>query len=72
MDNVADLSKELCYICKNKYNEEINSLNTKDTKNLTTKKLRLTDDFQDKSEMFSVTIFSEHVFRNNFQCTYFQ
>ena len=50
LDNAGDLFKELCYICKDKYNEEIHSLNTKDTKNLTTKKLRLTDDFQGKSE----------------------
>ena len=37
LDNVGGLFNELCYIYKDKYNEEINSLNTEDTKNLTTK-----------------------------------
>ena len=32
LDNVGDLFNELYYIYKDKYNEEINSLNTKDTK----------------------------------------
>ena len=32
-DNVGDLFNELYYIYKDKYNEEINGLNTKDTKN---------------------------------------
>ena len=34
LNNVGDLFNELYYIYKDKYNEEINSLNTKDTKNL--------------------------------------
>ena len=34
LDNVGDLFNELYYIYKDKYNEEINSLNTKDTKKL--------------------------------------
>ena len=45
-DNIGDLFIELYYIYKDKYNEEINSLNTKDTKKFNYKKLRLTDDYQ--------------------------
>ena len=37
LDNVGDVFNELYYIYKDKYNEEINNLNTKDTKKLTTK-----------------------------------
>ena len=37
-------------IYKDKYNEEINSLNTKDRKNFNYIKLRLTDDYQYESE----------------------
>ena len=50
MDNVGDLFNELYYIYKDKYNEEINSLNTKDTKKFNYTKLRLTDDYQYESE----------------------
>ena len=50
LDNVGNLFKELYYIYKDGYNEEINSLNTKDTKKLYSKKLRLTDDYQYESE----------------------
>ena len=50
LDNVGDLFNELYYIYKDKYNEEINSLNTKDTKKFNYKKLRFTDDYQYKFE----------------------
>ena len=50
MDNVGDLFNELYYIYKDKYNEEINSLNTKDTKKINYKKLRLNNDYQYESE----------------------
>ena len=36
-NNAEDLYKELYYIYKDKYNEEINNLNTREKKNLTTK-----------------------------------
>ena len=45
LDNVGDLFNELYYIYKDKYNEEINSLDTKDRKNFNYTKLRLTDDY---------------------------
>ena len=45
MDNVGDFFNELCYIYKGKYNEEFNSLNTKDKK-INYTKLRLTDYYQ--------------------------
>ena len=50
LDNVGDLFNELYYIYKDKYNEEINSLNAKDTKKFNYKKLRVTDDYQYDSE----------------------
>ena len=50
LDNVGDHFSELYYIYRDKYNEEINGLNTKDTKKLNYKKLRLTDDYQYESE----------------------
>ena len=50
IDNVWDLFNELYYINKDKYNEETNSLNTKDKKLLYHKKLRLTDDYQYEPE----------------------
>ena len=50
LDNVGNLFKELYYIYKDRYNEEINSLNTKGTKKLYYKKLRLTDDYQYEPE----------------------
>ena len=46
MDNVGDLFNEIYYIYKDKYNEEINSLNTKNTKKFNYKKLGLTNDYQ--------------------------
>ena len=48
--SVGDIFNELYYIYNDKYNEEINSLNTKDTKKIDYKKLRLTDDCQYESE----------------------
>ena len=45
LDNAGHLFSELYYIYKNKYNEEINSLNTKSTKKFDYKTLRLTDDY---------------------------
>ena len=50
MDNVGDLFNDLYYIYKDKYNEDLNSLNTKNRKNFDYTKLRLTDDYQYKSE----------------------
>ena len=50
LDNAGDLCNELYYIYKDKYNEEINSLNTKDSKKFNYKKLRLTDDYLYYSE----------------------
>ena len=48
-DNVEDLFNDLYYICKDKYNEEKDGLNTKNKKLLYYKKLRL-DDYQYDSE----------------------
>ena len=50
LDDVGDLFNELYYIYKDKYNEEINSLDTKDRKNFNHTKLRLTDYYQYESE----------------------
>ena len=49
-DNVGDLFNELYYIYKDKNNEEIHSLSTKDTRKFNYKKLTLTDDYQYESE----------------------
>ena len=50
LNDVGDLFNKLYYIYKDKYNEEKNGLNTKDTKKNDYKKLRLTDDYQYESE----------------------
>ena len=50
LDNVGDLFNELYYVSKDKYNEEKDGLNTKNKKLFYYKKLRLTDDYQYKSE----------------------
>ena len=50
LDDVGDLFNDLYYICKDKYNEEINNLNKKDRKNFNYKTLRLTDDYLCPSE----------------------
>ena len=50
LDNVGDLFNELYYIYKDKYNEEKDGLNTKNKKLFYYRKLRLTDDYQYKSE----------------------
>ena len=50
LDNVGDLFNELYYVNKDKYNEEKDGLNTKNKKLFYYKKLRLTDDYQYKSE----------------------
>ena len=50
LGNVGDFFNELYYIYKDKYNEEINSLNTRDTKIFNYKKLRLTGGYQYESE----------------------
>ena len=50
MHNAGDLFNDLYYIYNDKYNEEINSLNTKNRKKFDYKKLRLTDDYQYESE----------------------
>ena len=49
-DNIRDHFNELYYICKDKYNEEKDDLNTKDKKRLYYKKMRLTNDYQLESE----------------------
>ena len=41
---------ELYFVYQDKYNEEKNGLNTKDTKKFDYKKLRLADDYECKSE----------------------
>ena len=50
LNNAGDLYNDLYYIYKNKYNEEINSLDTENKKKFDYKKLRLTDDYQYPSE----------------------
>ena len=50
MDNAGNLLNELYYVYKDKYNEKINSLNTKDKKKFNYPKLSLTDDYQYESE----------------------
>ena len=50
LNDAGDLYNELYYIYKDKYSEEINSLNTKDRKKFDYKKLRLTNDYQYESE----------------------
>ena len=50
LDNVGDLFNELYYIYKDKYNEEKEHLNTKNKNLFYYEKLRLTDEYQDKSE----------------------
>ena len=50
LDNVGDIFHKLYYIYKDKYNEENNDLNTKDTKKYEYIKLRLTNDYQYESE----------------------
>ena len=50
LDDAGDLFNELYYICKDKYNEEKDRLNTKNKKLFYYKKLRLTDDYQYESE----------------------
>ena len=50
LDNVGDFFNELYYVNKDKYNEEKEVLNTKNKKLFYYKKLRLTDDYQYKSE----------------------
>ena len=50
LDDAGDLYNDLYYIYKNKYNKELNSLDTENRKKLDYKKLRLTDDYQYPSE----------------------
>ena len=50
LDNVGDLFNELYYIYKNKYNEEKDGLNVKNKNLLYYKKMRLTNEYQYKSE----------------------
>ena len=49
LSNVRDLYNELYYIYKDKYNKEINNLDTKNRKQFDYKKLRLSD-YQYSSE----------------------
>ena len=50
LDSIGDLFSELCYIYQGKYNEEKEGINTKSKTFFNWKKLRLTDDYQYKSE----------------------
>ena len=50
LNDPGDLYNDLYYIYKDKYNEEINSLDTENRKKFDYKKLRLTDDYQYLSE----------------------
>ena len=50
LNNAGDLYNDLYHICKNKYNKELNSLDTENRKKLDYKKLRLTDDYEYPSE----------------------
>ena len=50
LDNVGDVFNDLYYIYKDKYNEEKDSLDTKNKKAFYYQKLRLTDDYQYESE----------------------
>ena len=50
LNNAGDLYNDLYYIYKDKYNEEINSLDTENRKTFGYKKWRLTDDYQYLSE----------------------
>ena len=50
LKDVGDLYNDLSYIYKNKYNEEINNLDTENKKELDYKKLRLSDDYQYSSD----------------------
>ena len=50
MNNVKDLYNELCYIYKDKYNEEEFNLNKKNKKNFDYKKLRLTDNYYESED----------------------
>ena len=45
LNNVGDIYNKLYYICKNKYNKRINSLDTKNRTKLDYKKLSLTDNY---------------------------
>ena len=50
LTNVSDIYNKIYYIYKNKYNEKINSLDTKNRKELDYKKLRLSDNYLYSSE----------------------
>ena len=50
LSNVGNLYNGLYYIYKDKYNEKINNVDTKNKKKLNYKKLRLSDDYQYPSE----------------------
>ena len=55
LDDAGDLFNDLYYIYKDKYNEEINSLDTENRKKFDYKKLRLTDDYLYLSEEEQLT-----------------
>ena len=64
LNDAGDLYNDLYYIYKNKYNKEINSLDTENRKKHNYKKLRLTDDYQyppekETSEKSTKTNFDE-------------
>ena len=50
LDNAGDIFNELYYIYKEKYEEEKDTLNEKDTKKYDYTKLRLSDDYEYESE----------------------
>ena len=64
LKDAGDLYNDSYYICKNKYNKEISSLDAENKKQLDYKKLRLTDDYQyppeeETSEKLTKTDFDE-------------
>ena len=50
LDNVADLFNDLYYICNERYEEEENTLNKKDTQKFDDTKLKIADDYLDDFE----------------------
>ena len=50
LNDAWNLFNELYYIYKDKYNKEINSINTKDKENINYKNLRITEDYKYNSE----------------------
>ena len=55
------------YVYKDKYNEEKNGFNTKDTKKFDYKKMRLTDDYQCESEEKNNRLVKNIIKKNHLQ-----